>query len=55
MSVLYNAVEVVTGFAVLQSTSLAVLGMVTLLFLYRKMCENTYSNSLKSGEVLTYS
>ncbi len=52
MGVVSNVIEVASGFAVLQSTTLAVLGMVSLLYMYRRMCKHdNYSSSLKMGEV----
>lgn len=47
-----NMIEFASGFAVLQSTTLAVMGMVSLLYMYRRICSPSYSNKgLNSGEV----
>lgn len=51
MGLVSNVIEVASGFAVLQSTTLAVLGMVSLLYLYRKVCGPSYTSCLKEGEV----
>ena len=51
MGVVSNVIEVASGFAVLQSTTLAVLGMVSLLYLYRKLCGPNYISQLQPGEV----
>ena len=51
MGIVSNAIEVASGFAVLQSTTLAVLGMVSLLYFYRRICGPSYAKYLKEGEV----
>ena len=48
MGVVSNVIELASGFAVLQSTTLAVLGMVSLLYLYRRLCGPAY---MQPGEV----
>lgn len=46
-----HVIELASGFAVLQSTTLAVLGMVSLLYLYRRFCSPSYTSLLQPGEV----
>ncbi len=51
MGIVSIVIDVASGFAVLQSTTLAVLGMVSLLYLYRRVCGPSYASFLKEGEV----
>ena len=51
MEVLENAMELVSGLAIFQSTTVAVLGMVSLLYLYRRLATPNQGSQLKAGEV----
>ena len=50
MGVMNSVLEVVSALAVFQSTTVAVLGLVSLLYLYRRLSGNGYK--MQKGEVL---
>lgn len=49
MSVMNNILEVISALAVFQSTTVAVLGLVSLLYIYRKLVGSGYK--MQKGEV----